>query len=969
MSLDDQDQKPDTTEGAGRAGSPEHPWPETRTPMAERLRSPFHHSPHQSAHASPRRHEHPAHLRGAGAYSHGPLPQPPTMHPQQPMNYGYLPQYFPMPGYYNMAQYGQQAPTPFPFAPPPQPPPLPPVPPATQPLDDPSVQRIIQALMGQRPSQAPAVAPRVFVPKIAIVTNRSAFTNNKHWEKANSKLSKRNKNWDLWREEFIRALGAVAPLDKYIDHSPAITGSYLPRPVVTAFSTAVEQESAHNWDENDENVRKLIRAVVEKEEWVKIERQSLTSARDVFRALETRHSGGSTITLWTLWEKVMSLTIDGSSSDQIHKVIADLRILLDRIWSIATPSKEDMRAMILLRAVNDVKTVQAQLVDDIANRRLTEDTVVRRLETEAEMLARSGQTVDQYAAIVSDDDTVCLRCAGYGHIARSCGSAATVGNSPHVKALIAKRRDGKTSSSGPFKSHYHDGKKPGKDAKYSAPKDTSKPWRRTNQANIASDGATDGSARADGSTRTVILDGVTYTAAAAITDVNSESDGSDVADSDSEAAGQPDQWAGAAELDVSQMDAAAIDALLAADEAADETVIGGEVRSNDADVVLAVLSTSKPPPPIPLCEPGIDASDYKTFELTTNPHVAAHMGEMAWFLDSGATMHCTPDEEELKHVREIAPIPIRGVNGARMQATKVGSKTFRFADGTSLTVYGVLVIPDAALRLVSIGRLADVGMRTLFDKRVTTILAPDANRPLATASRAGTGLYSVDVDDVQLNAARAGVPLETWHGRYGHPAADHVDRLIQSDAVKGMHVDLSHRPPKCQSCIRGKQKQTAVPKRREGERASAFLDLVYVDLTGSQERTATPNSEHYTMNILDDHTHWLWTFLLKTKDQALSTIIAWHARTARASGRSVGTLQINNGELKSIALEHWAGPLGITVRTTAPYSSSQNGKVERVHLSVDNCARAMRIAAGLPETTWGEFVKTASYLYGPYSAQ
>jgi hypothetical protein len=53
----------------------------------------------------------------------------------------------------------------------------------------------------------------------------------------------------------------------------------------------------------------------------------------------------------------------------------------------------------------------------------------------------------------------------------------------------------------------------------------------------------------------------------------------------------------------------------------------------------------------------------------------------------------------------------------------------------------------------------------------------------------------------------------------------------------------------------------------------------------------------------------------------------------------------------------------MTVRTTAPYSSLQNGKVERVHHTIDNCARAMHIAVGLPETTWGEFVKTASYLH------
>jgi transposase InsO family protein len=177
-----------------------------------------------------------------------------------------------------------------------------------------------------------------------------------------------------------------------------------------------------------------------------------------------------------------------------------------------------------------------------------------------------------------------------------------------------------------------------------------------------------------------------------------------------------------------------------------------------------------------------------------------------------------------------------------------------------------------------------------------------------------------------------------------------------------MHVDLSHRPPACQPCIRGKQKHAAVQKRREGERARAFLDLVYVDLSGSQERVATPNGEHYTMNVLDNHTSWPWTFLLKTKDKALLTLIAWHARVCRATGLTLGALNIDNGEMRSHALEAWAAPRGITVRFTSPYTSSDNGRVERLHHSIDNCGRAMRNAAGLPETTWGEFVKTASYL-------
>jgi hypothetical protein len=187
-------------------------------------------------------------------------------------------------------------------------------------------------------------------------------------------------------------------------------------------------------------------------------------------------------------------------------------------------------------------------------------------------------------------------------------------------------------------------------------------------------------------------------------------------------------------------------------------------------------------------------------------------------------MHCTLDEEELSDVKNILPIPICGVNGARMHTSKMGMKMFQLHNSSTLTISGVLVIEDIALRLISISRLTNAGMCTLFDKTAANILALHDHCTVATATWVGTGLYSIDTEQAQINAATAGIQLKMWHGRFGHLPADHVKHAVQSDTVKGMHVDLSLRPPKCQPCICGKQKQTAVPKRQEGERSRAFLN-------------------------------------------------------------------------------------------------------------------------------------------------
>jgi hypothetical protein len=76
-------------------------------------------------------------------------------------------------------------------------------------------------------------------------------------------------------------------------------------PILGLNPTVKEEENAWNRDQNDKNLRKLIRGVVEQEEWVEI--QNLTTLRAVYQALLARHSKGLAITLWSLWDKLMAL--------------------------------------------------------------------------------------------------------------------------------------------------------------------------------------------------------------------------------------------------------------------------------------------------------------------------------------------------------------------------------------------------------------------------------------------------------------------------------------------------------------------------------------------------------------------------------------------------------------------------------------------------------------------------------------
>jgi hypothetical protein len=789
---------------------------------------------------------------------------------------------------------------------------------------------------------------RVFVPVIQLIANRNNFFSTKYWDKHNNYLAYHRKNWDLWVQELVRSLALVG-LERYIDlvHGPG--SNYLPRPTIVIGASYEQNQSAYNWGENDANVRRLIRGVIDSDEFQEV--AHCGTAKAMFDALKTRHGGGTAVTQFSLWERLMNVQVHATSAEEIFKPVAEARRLVDHIFTIGQPTKDSVLMMALLRAMGteSASHVQRALLSDIARDDLTMDTLMRRLRTEAELTGANGTGVQTIAVVVTED-TQCVRCAGFGHIARKCASAPDVTNAKHIQAALNKtsRPPNSGAQPGPFKSYLPAPTRGRGGARGGYRGNRGSRPNRGGYANVA-----DGSASDHAWPDAIEVGGYTYypaaqdqAAAAALAGQQEEESYSDTDGSG---------WFASAQLDLTSgsVDPNTINAILAAEPT---------VSAEPDDEVFAAMVKMPRPPAIPL-----NAEHDQPYQLTTNPHTVAHLGSLEWFLDSGATMHCTPDLDDLVDARDIAPIPIRGVSGQRIYASKIGTVFFKVKGGTRLIVPGVLYIPDAALRLISIGRLADAGMDTRFSKHHATIIRQINEKCMATATRASGGLYSIDLTSAveeRIAAATTGVPISTWHGRLGHPAGDAVERLARTGAATGMHVDLSSRPPACQPCIRGKQKQSAMPKHREeGKRSAAFLDLVFIDLTGGPDRTATPNKEHYAMSMKDDSTSWVWTFLLRTKKQAIIELKAWHLRVTIESGLKLKAIQIDNGELKSEELDDWAALHGIEIRYTAPYSSAQNGRIERTHLTIDNCARAMRIAADLPETTWGEFVLTSSYLH------
>ena len=132
-----------------------------------------------------------------------------------------------------------------------------------------------------------------------------------------------------------------------------------------------------------------------------------------------------------------------------------------------------------------------------------------------------------------------------------------------------------------------------------------------------------------------------------------------------------------------------------------------------------------------------------------------------------------------------------------------------------------------------------------------------------------------------------------------------ISDMSRKDMVSGMSFDPSSVPPKCQSCVLGKQTQTLVPKVwQEGRKATKRLEIVWVDLSGPHN-VISHNVNRYVLNLVDDATSHPWSIPIPSKDIAYSELKAWELACERETSVKVGIYRTDNGELKSNNVEEW----------------------------------------------------------------
>ncbi|KAJ8481821.1 hypothetical protein ONZ51_g5747 [Trametes cubensis] len=344
----------------------------------------------------------------------------------------------------------------------------------------------------------------------------------------------------------------------------------------------------------------------------------------------------------------------------------------------------------------------------------------------------------------------------------------------------------------------------------------------------------------------------------------------------------------------------------------------------------------------------------------------------AWIVDSGTTSHVA---RERRLFVEYTSTPGRTLHGAG--STPIlgqGSIRMRFVHGgksTLMTLRNVLHAPGVPYNLLSVGRVEATGHKVEMDGGEIR-LRNEKGRVYAVGKRIGNFLYRIE-GEVQVPnelacAAAVSRPirrkktLNEWHRILGHPGMKSVVAMWKKNLVTGMEVDESVPPEdQCEACVRGKQTVAPYPKRSETV-VEEIGDLVVMDTWGPAS-TQGVRGERYFWAFTDMHSRWSEAAFGKHKSEALEHFKAYAALIENKFGRKIKKIRCDNGgEFLSKEFKAYLRESGIELETTAPESSAQNGVAERLHRTLLDRARAMRIAAGLPKFLWPLAVAHAVYL-------
>lgn len=242
--------------------------------------------------------------------------------------------------------------------------------------------------------------------------------------------------------------------------------------------------------------------------------------------------------------------------------------------------------------------------------------------------------------------------------------------------------------------------------------------------------------------------------------------------------------------------------------------------------------------------------------------------------------------------------------------------------------------PQISRNLISISQLtAHNDLSVEFDSN-SFVVKDKATRKELLQGKAKDGLYHIDPINPSVSSFYPQVHHTTrivnstglldWHNKLGHPSYKTLVQVLKSCNIS---VQSNENVFFCSSCQYGKAHK--LPFNHSNSKASKPLELIHSDLWGPAP-IASKQGFRYYINFLDDYIRFSWIFPLKAKSEALSIFKHLKLMVEKQFDLHIKTIHTDSGG-EYIAFTSFLKEQGINHLFTCPYTSEQNGRVERKH--------------------------------------
>ncbi|SGY77704.1 BQ5605_C005g03702 [Microbotryum silenes-dioicae] len=335
-----------------------------------------------------------------------------------------------------------------------------------------------------------------------------------------------------------------------------------------------------------------------------------------------------------------------------------------------------------------------------------------------------------------------------------------------------------------------------------------------------------------------------------------------------------------------------------------------------------------------------------------------HLPTDAFVVDSGATTHMVADRSLFTTYRPTAHTKIGSIAGG-ITAIGMGDVPFVANTGHPITLRGVLHAPGLHVNLLSVSRLCDTDRVRLAFTSDSIDITKDG-QAIAHGTRVNDGLYLLDADHTKcqqlafLSRSESTVPLLTLHRCLGHLAPSSIQKMIAAGLLDGFGAGYSDKDVEefvCNACLGSKGHRLPFPDSES--HSPERLGLVHSDVLLFPTPSLT--GKRYLVTFLDDHSRKLWAYAIDHKSDVFPTFQTWLAEVELETDAHLRILRTNNGgEYRSNAFTEFCQSRGIRRQYSIPYTPQQNGRAERVNLSIVEGVLALLADSHLPATFWDE---------------